>query len=214
MKTYLILIILLASFFISSAHAQGEADFSALILTGEQQVEEIIDPLRLRLLDGRILQLSGIDIPDLTPYDTGEIGLAAMTLLKETFLKKYVKIYQDKNKDKGRMNRMGYHIAHLSEKNSNLWIQALLIQNGLARVRPSAQNIEMAEQMMALELIARKEKRGLWADEKYAVLTPETVGSAMHGWAIIEGTIRASAMAKNTVFLNFGNDWRTDGCSV
>lgn len=210
MRNYLSLILVLTSLFITPCRAQEKADFSTLALTGEEQVEEIIDPLRLRLQDGRIVQLAGIDIPDLTPYDSGAIGLATMDFLKEKLTKKRVKLYQGKDAKKDRTNRMGYHIAHLVEKTGDTWIQGALLEAGLARVRPDSENTEMAEAMMALEGAARAEKRGLWADEAYAVLRPETAARALHNWGIVEGTIRASAMAKNTVFLNFGADWRTD----
>lgn len=213
MKPYLALLISIC-LFITPARAQDKADFSELIMTGEAQVEEIIDPLRIKLLDGRILQLVSIDIPDLTPYDTGDLGAAVFEQLKEKLVKKTIKIYQVKRTDKGRTNRMGYHLAHIVIKNSDEWIQGSLISQGLARVRPSTLNIEMAGQMSTLELKARQEQQGLWNPDKhgdtYAMLTPETAEKAMHGWAVIEGKVRANAMAKNTVFLNFGSDWRTD----
>ncbi len=210
MKTIFFLFLVLINLVITPVCAEEKADFSQLIMTGEAQVEQIIDPLRIRLQDQRIIQLTGIDIPDLTPYDTGDIGMTALDFLKESLLKKHIKIYQTKKKGKGRMNRMGYHLAHIAEKNSTLWIQGALIENGLARVRPSALNTEMVPQMLALEHKARQEKRGLWADEQYAILTPETAAQSLYQWAIIEGTVRANAMSKNKVYLNFGNDWRKD----
>lgn len=187
-----------------------KSDFSALQMTTVEQVAEVIDPLRLRLQNGTIIQLSGIDIPDLTPYDSGEIGMAALAFLKTDLLHKQVRVYQRKGAKEGRTNRMGYDLAHLEEKIGEQWIQGTLIVNGLARVRPSASDTDMAPQMMALELEARNGKRGLWADERYAVLTPETAERGMNGWAIVEGTVHASAMARNTIYLNFGLDWHTD----
>lgn len=217
MRIQLILMVL-ATLFTASAYAQEEekflfppaADFSALTMTGEAQVEAVIDPLRVRLLDGRIVQLTGIGVPDLTPYDTGDIGMAALAVMKDKLTRKHVKIYQSKDAQKARLNRMGYHLAHLVEKNDGLWVQGALIANGLARVRPSELNPDMAEPMLTLEEQAREAKRGLWADEKYAILSPETAGKSLHHWAIIEGTVHGNAMAGNTVYLNFGPDWRTD----
>ena len=62
----------------------------------------------------------------------------------------------------------------------------------------------------ALEAQARAAKHGLWADDTYAVLTPDNAEKGLNGWAIVEGTVRANAMAGNTVYLNFGQDWRKD----
>ncbi len=212
------LFVLLACIFTESAYAQeakkfimpAKPDYSALQMTGVTAVNQVIDPLRIRLHDGRIAQLAGIDIPDLTPYDTGEIGLAAMELLNQTLTNKHVRLHQTKNSRKGRTNRMGYELAQVEERNAEIWLQGALIKNGLARVRPSTVNIEMAGAMLALEQEARAEKRGLWADEAYAVLTPENAEKGMNGWAIVEGTVKANAMHSNTVYLNFGQDWRKD----
>lgn len=218
MRIQLILIVLLLGLFTASAYAQEEEkflvppapDFSELVMTGEAQVDTVIDPLRVRLLDGRIVQLAGVGIPDLTPHDTGDIGMAALEALRETLDKKHVKIYQSKDVEKARLNRMGFHLAHLAEKNSGMWVQGALVLNGLARVRPSELNPDMAEPMLTLEEQAREASRGLWADQKYAVLSPETASTGLHHWAIIEGTVHGSAMAGNTIYLNFGPDWRTD----
>lgn len=179
-------------------------------MTGEAQVDAVLDPLRIRLLDQRIIQLSGIDIPDLTPYDTGDLGAAAMELMAAKLVNKTVQIYQAQDSAKGRTNRMGYELAHLVEKNDGWWVQGALLDAGLARVRPSSVNIEMAAPMAQIELEARNAKKGLWESEDYAVLTPDNAANALNGWAIVEGTVKATAMMKNNVFLNFGPDWRSD----
>ncbi len=218
MRIQLIMLLLLTCFFTASAYAQEEEkflfppvpDLSELVMTGEAQVEAVIDPLRVQLLDGRIVQLASIDIPDLTPYDTGDLGMAALEVMREQLVKKTVKIYQSKDTKNARANRMGYHLAHLVEKNGGFWTQGALIANGLARVRPSKHNAEMTPAMLTLESEAREGKRGLWADAKYAILTSETAASGLYNWAIVEGTINASAVANNTVYLNFGPDWKTD----
>lgn len=201
-----------------TARAQGAApipvqppadtDFTGLRMVTAAQAAEIIDPLRVRLANGTIVQLAGIDVPDLTPYDSGPIGLAALALLRETLAHKPVAVWQRTGKD-GRENRMGYMLAHLKERDGP-WVQGLLLVNGLARVRPSANNPEMAAAMMALEDDARTHGRGLWADPRYALLGPDTADGAMNGWAIVEGAVHAAAMNRNTVYLNFGPDWRTD----
>lgn len=213
-----ILFVVLTVLFTATSYAQEEEkfilppkpDYAELQLTGAAHVGQVVDPLRIRLHDGRIVQLAGIDIPDLTPYDTGELGLAALEWLKQTLAGREIRLYQSKDVNQGRINRMGYHLAHAEERGGGLWLQGALIANGLARVRPSAVNTGMAAQMLALEAGARAEKRGLWADPQYAVLTPETADKGLHGWAIVEGVVRANAVAGNNVYLNFGSDWRSD----
>lgn len=217
LKIFNLLIVFLC-FFSASVGAQEEkkfidapkADYGVLTLSGVAQVRQVIDPLRLQLYDGRIVQLSNIDVPDLTPYDIGDVGLAAKALLEGMLVDKHVRLHQSKDSRNGRLNRMGYSLAHVEERISEGWVQGALLVNGLARVRPSAHNTELTAEMLALEEQARQEKRGLWADDKYAVRTPDTAAESMNSWTIVEGTVRASAMANNTIYLNFGPDWRSD----
>jgi|GEM_PF-429477 len=176
-------------------------------------VEQVIDPLRIRLKDGRILQLAGIDIPDLDPYEPGDVSIAARNFLDKLLKGKTVRMYQTKDRKKGRMNRMGYHLTHLTlggNKKDSAWVQGTLLAAGLARVRPSERNAEMAAQMIALEDKARTEKKGIWADPRYAVLNPETAIQNLNDWALVEGRIRTIATVNNVTYLNFGSDWRTD----
>lgn len=187
-----------------------KADFSALRQATIVQIDQVIDPLRLRLTDGRIVQLSGIDIPDLFATDGGDFALAAKDLLAKILPHKQVRLYQTKDAKSGRTNRMGYELAQIETVDGDIWIQGLLIQNGQARARPDETNPEMAAQMYALETKARAAKRGLWQSKDYAVRTPNNAESAVNSFAVIEGTIKSVANVRNTAYLNFGNNWRDD----
>ena len=57
---------------------------------------------------------------------------------------------------------------------------------------------------------ARQAKRGLWANPKYAVATPDTARNFENDWAIVEGTVYGTALNNNMLYLNFGPDWHTD----
>lgn len=177
-------------------------------------VDQVIDPLRIGLKDGRIVQLSGIDIPGLNvdnPDETGDIVFVAYSFLQSRLGNKQVRLYQTKNAKEGRTNRMGYHLAHLAlSGDKGEWVQGTLLAAGLARVRPSERNPEMASQMLALEEKARRGKKGLWADPRYTALTPETAMRSLNDWGVVEGTVHATAMNNNTIYLNFGADWKSD----
>lgn len=186
------------------------ADFSELRSMGLVTVDQIIDPLRVRLLDGRIVQLTGIDIPDFNPANPGEISAQAIDALRLMLEKKEATLYQTKDDGEGRRNRMGHHLGHLETRGDKTWIQGTLIANGLARILPAAKHTEMAAQMLKAEEEARKETAGLWKETAFAVLTPETAGTAMNNWAVVEGKISKTGASNNVVFLNFGDDWRKD----
>ncbi len=186
-----------------------QPDFAELRQMDTATVDQIIDPLHIQMKDGRIIQLTGVDITDFDVYDPGDLSLAARDLLTNLLKNKQVRLFQTRDNSRGRTNRMGYVLAHLQD-HDGLWIQGALLDSGLARVRPSGSNPEMAAAMMKLEDGARTKKKGLWADQRYALLTPETAAQAMNGWAVVEGAVVSVATVNNMIYLNFGPDWHTD----
>ena len=186
------------------------SDFSELRSQGLVLIQKVVDPLRVQLQDGRIVQLAGIDIPDNDPVRPGPLASQAFDELQRLLMNKQATLYQTKNEGEGRRNRMGHYLGHLETHDGKFWVQGFLLKNGLARIQPGQENIEMATHMLALENEAIKHKRGLWAADKFGVLTTETAESAMNAWAIVEGKITKTGMANNVSFLNFGEDWRKD----
>lgn len=198
--------------FCRPAGAQNGPDFNVFAQPDTVIVAQVIDPLRLRLADGRILQLAGIEVPDLDPYEPGEFAVAAKKALEPLLEKKQVQLYQTKTRDKGRVNRMGYQLGHITVTGANgpIWIQGYLLDEGFARARPDASNPELAATMQAHENAARVAKAGLWSSAQFGVHTPDTAAQLVGRFGIVEGKIVASAMNNNNIFLNFGPDWKTD----
>ncbi len=190
--------------------SEPHADFSELRRTNTQKVRNVIDPLTLVLKDNKTIRLAGIDIPDFDVHDPGEVAASAAKILKKELEEKDINIYQTTNNDLGRTNRMGHEIAHLELKNTKIWVQGLLLQQGLARVRTTRRNPEMAEQMYALEEKARSEEKGIWGLTGFPVLNLDTAEQGVGTFQIVEGKVHAIATVKNTIYLNFGPDWRTD----
>lgn len=187
-------------------------DFEYMRKSGVAKVAEVINPLTVKLEDGRFIHLAGLDMPDLDYYDPGDLAVTAQEVLDDFLKGQKVIIYQTPSSKEGRMNRMGHHIAHLvkADKGDGLWVQGLLISLGLARTRTTKYNPHMGEQMLALEAEARKGKFGLWAMEEYAVLTPDNAAGHIGSYQVVEGTVKSVSMYKNKLFLNFGNNWRND----
>lgn len=194
----------------SLSSAARNTDFTDLRRGDTSVVGQVVDPLRVRMIDGRMIQLSSLDIPDLDPYEPGPVAVAARDILKEMLEGKKVRLYVTKNAGSGRMSRMGDMLAHLQTLEDGYWVQGVLLAAGLARVRPTERNIEMAVPMMKLEAQARAEKKGLWADPRYGILSPGTAAKAENGWGIVEGTVYSTNLNRNTVYLDFDVDWHTD----
>jgi micrococcal nuclease len=213
MRSIILIFLLLTSVFalpVNAAETLPQGDFTALTKTGTAKVTAVIDPYTVQLDDGRLVRLSSINAPDFSVEDAGPISVLALRLLRDMLNGKTVALYQTKKKDRGRLNRMGHHLAHLEVTTTKAWVQGTLLRLGLTRTNTAPNTPEMATQMYALEETARKESLGLWEDPAYAVLTPETASEHMDSFQIVEGVVQSAAIKNNRIYLNFGADWRTD----
>ncbi len=229
MKKILATIIIIATLFLPALPLRAEqkipelilptGDFSSMHKAGTSKVVEVINPLTIKLKDGRIITLAGLDYPDLDFYDSGKLAVTAQKILEDFLVGKKVVIYQTPKPDSGRMNRMGHHIAHLARLDRNnkltgedsaIWIEGLMLSLGLARVRTTKYNRQMAAQMLALENKAREQNIGLWSMKEYSVLTPEQATDKIGSFQLVEGTVKSISRHKNNLYINFGNNWRSD----
>ena len=110
-------------------------DFAEMHQTDSPTVDQILDPYRLRLKDKRIVQLSGIEIPDFDINDSGAISIAAQNMLKELLEGKQVTLFQTRDVSQGRVNRLGHMLAHIIVGEEKTWVQGTLVANGMARVQ-------------------------------------------------------------------------------
>ncbi len=200
--------------FLSPALAQEmilpTGDFKELKETGSAIVADVIDPMTVRLDDGRTIHLTGLDYPDLDHHEPGPLSVTAQHILEDFLKGKKVIIYQTPSAKEGRINRMNHKIAHIVRKNDKVWTQGLIIKLGLARVRTTPYNAQMAQQMLHLEDLARGKKSGLWEMEKYKVLAPDQAQNYIDSYQIIEGKVISASMKKNRLYLNFGRNWKDD----
>lgn len=185
-------------------------DFSELRRTGTAKVLEAISPLTVRLDDGRFIHLAGLDFPDLDFYEPGDLSLTTVEILNDFLIGHTVVIYQTKSKDAGRANRMGHHIAHLVRLDKDVWVQGMILSLGLARTRTTKYNPDMASQMLKLEKDARRIKEGLWGMKEFGLITPTQAARKIGSYQIVEGIVKNVSRQKNTIYLNFGNNWRDD----
>ena len=218
-------IVILAIFILlASPVARAESPVFATITTQDDarpltpavasQVDTVIDATRIRLKDGRIVQLSGIEIPAGTMNAPSTAEENAKKFLDEFFkdpMAKDVLLYQTPKSDTGRITRMGHELMHMVRKHDHIWVQGALLRSGLARAWPVPSNPELADKMFAEENLARTEKLGLWVDDSaYKLLDPDTALNQSEGFAVVEGTVKSVATVNNMVYLNFGPDWKKD----
>ncbi len=175
------------------------------------KVKTVIDPLTFISFEDKIYRLSGLDSPALSDIEApAEFTEEALQALKDLITEKELLIYLTKDRDKGRMSHMGHNLIQAKIKETDEWVQGHLLANGFTRVRTTPFNTDLAEQMYTQEQLALKDEKGLWAYPKYAVLSAKDISEDPRGFQIVEGEVYSASLVRNTVYLNFGQDWKTD----
>ncbi len=107
------------------------------------------------------------------------------------------------------LDRHGRLLAHLHDA-SGQWVQGEMLRAGMARVYSFADNRALVAEMLALEREARAARRGIWGHPFYAVRAADALDRDIGTFQVVEGRVRKAAKVKGTVYLNFGDDWRSD----
>lgn len=97
-----------------------------------------------------------------------------------------------------------------SEGGRWLWVQEAMLREGMARARTWKTNHARSAALYEAEALARKAKKGLWANKAYAIRKADTIGAEERGFQIVEGAVRSVGVTDRKTYLNFGDDYRTD----
>lgn len=100
--------------------------------------------------------------------------------------------------------------AYLSD---GTWLQAKMIEAGLARAYSFADNRDCAGDLLKTEARARADRRGLWTDPFYAVrdaARPADILARTGFFELVEGRVLLSDRVGAYVYLNFGRYWKED----
>lgn len=174
-----------------------------------QRSIEIIDGDTLVLETGNQVRLVGIQAPKLP---LGRAGFAPWPLAADArdALAALV-ASRDLSLHFGgrREDRYRRHLAHLTLPDGT-WVQGMLLAEGMARVYSFHDNRALITEMLALERRARSEKRGIWALPYYRIRNPSETRDDIDSFQVVEGRVVDAADVRDTVYLNFGRNWRTD----
>jgi micrococcal nuclease len=157
--------------------------------------------------DSRIVRLAGIEAPKAASRCAGSAALAeaATEALAALVAERMVELRAASD----RPDRHGRIAAQLW-RDDGLWAQGEMLRRGLARVRTTATERDLAAEMLALEAEARAARRGLWGNACFAVRDADAVGALLDSYQVVEGSVVTATKVHGDFFLNFGPDWRTD----
>ena len=188
----------------------SKESLKTVLKTGTYRVSRILDDLTLMLDNGQIVRLTGLDLPGRFKDETPEHVIESYHILKELFLNQPITLYQTQNAKKGRTNRMDHQLGHVVRSKDKVWAQGTLLINGLARMRISEHNPELSRDMAQNEQKAISSQKGLWSKESYDLKTPDSTENHVSSFQVVEGVVQSVAAIKNNIYLNFGQNWKTD----
>lgn len=182
-------------------------DFEDLLqVSNTIKAKTIIDGKTFTDYNGNTYSLGSLDIA----FDEGTHQIASKELLEKLIKDKTLILFQTKKESVGRKNRLGHTVVHALREIDKAWVQSTLIANGLARVKTTSLNPEQATTLLKHEDNARQNKLGIWNDATYQILKPETANENIGAFHVVEGKVNKVAITKNNIYLNFGDDWKTD----
>src|SRR4029078_9123467 len=91
------------------------------------------------------------------------------------------------------------------------WVQAHLLEQGLARAYAVAGNRACAAALLAAERGAREARRVLWAEAAYQVRPSEKPSQLVRfrsTFQLVEGRVAGVAQVRGMIYLTFDADWR------
>lgn len=205
-----------AILFLSLVAALPLAAAPCTLEAGEtHKVTDVIDGDTVLLDDGREVRLTGIQAPKLP---LGRKGFEAWPLAGEAHdAMTALAVGQSVTLHYGgaRIDRHRRVLAQLFAEGSGepIWLQREMLRRGLARVYTFHDNRACADELLAAEREARTSRRGIWRHSFYAIRDASDVEGLERlagRFELVEGTIVSAALVRDRLYLNFGDDYRTD----
>ena len=195
-----------ANAIVASSGPTAPADLQVI---GEAEVVTVRDGDTVILSTSQEIRLVGIQAPKthqtLVGYPAWPHSREAREALVFKILNRQVRFAYAGN----RMDRHGRGLAHLVDMDGT-WIQGWMLSEGHARVYSFADNRSFVPEMLALETQARAAAKGMWGIDVYRVRQASEDFRPLSFFHLVEGTITDIANVRGRIFINFGEDWRTD----
>jgi endonuclease YncB( thermonuclease family) len=182
----------------------------------EFEVKRVLNGKSLQLVDGRIVRLASLQVPNITEQ-TGlkragqPMGVQSHQALIDLVQGKKLRLEFGAQKEdrKGRL----IALAYLPDGRN---LQAEMISAGWGMVYPFPDLVEPLPAWLRLEDAARKAGKGIWQNDYWqpraALRLPEE--NPEERFMLVEGIAKKVAKVKGGWFINFDQDWKSDFTAV
>jgi endonuclease YncB( thermonuclease family) len=174
-------------------------------------IAEVVDGDTFTLKDRRVLSLSGVEAPKpafgRTDPASEALAVAGRNRLAELLSAGQVALAADGPA----ADRHGRMHASVFLPDGRL-LQAVLIAEGIVRVRRLPGEKMCLASLLEQERQARAAKRGLWASHEYAIRRADdsSLVEQIGLYELVEGRVVSVGVGSRVAFLNFGRDWNRD----
>jgi len=175
-----------------------------------RQVVAVVDGDTLRLDRGEVLRLAGIEAakrslaadPAMAALEAEGRDSLAQLVGAGTITLRYDRMRRDRY---GRLLAQAFNAA-------GLWLQAAQVESGAVRIHGDGANRCGLRDLLALEATARNRGLGIWRNRAFAVRDAGDPGlkRLAGSFQIVAGRVVAAALVKDSGYINFGADRRTD----
>jgi micrococcal nuclease len=174
------------------------------------RVAVAIDGDTVRLDDGRLVRLAGVEAPRLPLAESGRgfvLGERAKAALAALTEGEPIRL----SPTKGGVDRYGRLHGYLRLADGRS-VGAEMVAAGLARVHPAEAESLCLPVLLGMEATARGAGLGLWADPEFAVRRAQdsSLRSRNGLYELVEGRVTSIGHGSRMVFLDFGRDIRHD----
>lgn len=172
-------------------------------------VSAIVDGRTLRLADGQEVRLAGIELPGATAALRQDgAALAQLVLDRDVTL----------SGPNAKPDRYGRLIALVFAGEAANSVQNTLLDRGTVAFSgdiADSDDKSCTMELLAHEAVARRARRGLWADDAAIKNTerPDDILPWIGQFVVAEGKIASVREAGGTIYVNFGRRW-TEGFAV
>jgi endonuclease YncB( thermonuclease family) len=182
------------------------------VAAGTAKVAEVVERLEIRLDDGRLVRLAGLDVP-VSARGAPETAAEARAFLASRLAGREVGLAAFAAKP-DRWGRIPADLSLPEPVGGAASVASLLLSQGFARVRPEFETRGCVGERLAAERKARQSGLGLWSDPDYSVLEAADV-EGLAEWdgrfVLVEGVVRRVGVGRSRLYLDFGG---RDGFTV
>lgn len=173
------------------------------------RVARVVDGDTLEMEGGLRVHLVSVEAPRESPWDAkARAALERLALQREVELR-YGGLARLPKSERYPNEAALAHVFVHTEGGRWIWAQQALLREGLVRVHTRKDNLARVDRLLADEAKARAAKLGLWAERRYQIKQADQPIEA-GGFSVVEGTVRSVQETEQRLYLNFGDDYRTD----